>query len=73
MVTFGSLLAACTASGDVGWFFGKTQITRDNNFMSSMAPVYRGEDLDKQIYTMHITAVCPSVHRHQQVGGEEPL
>lgn len=27
-MTFGSLLAVCTASGDVGWFFGKTQITR---------------------------------------------
>lgn len=26
---------------------------RENTSMSSMAPVYRGEDFGKQIYTMH--------------------
>lgn len=41
--------------------------------MSSMAPVYRGEDFDKQIYTIHITAVYTPVHRHQQMGCEKDL
>lgn len=41
--------------------------------MSSMAPVYRGEDFDKQIYTVHITAVYTPVHRHQQMGCEKDL
>lgn len=41
--------------------------------MSSMAPVSRGEDFDKQIYTIHITAVYTPVHRHQQMGCEKDL
>lgn len=63
-----ALYQQCALRLEMSAGFQKNTNHGDNTSMSSLATVYRGEDLGKQIYTMHSTVVYTPVHGHQQVG-----